>query len=307
MDEETVFLFENSQTYFNLPGIACLKIDPSMFKTLISPTELQQNYQTGSWVIVDCRFDLGNTQAGRTAYESAHIPGAVYAHLDDDLSGEIIPGQTGRHPLPEVEKAVALFSLWGIDESVQVVAYDDKGGGVASRLWWMLRWLGHEAVAVLDGGWPAWQAAGLPVSNRLANVRPRQFNAKPAALGTVDAARVEEVRTGNEYVVVDSRAPERYRGEVEPIDPVAGHIPGAINIPFPANLAAGKFLSPEELKERFVNALGDTSPEKVIFYCGSGVTACHNLLAYAHAGLGDAVLYPGSWSEWITDENREVG
>jgi thiosulfate/3-mercaptopyruvate sulfurtransferase len=166
-----------------------------MYKTLISPAELQQNYQSGSWVIVDCRFDLGDPEAGRTAYESAHIPGAVYAHLDDDLSGEIIPGKTGRHPLPEVAKAVALFSLWGIDESVQVVAYDDKGGGIASRLWWMLRWLGHEAVAVLDGGWPAWQTAGFPISDQLSNVRPRPFNAKPGALGTVDAAKVDEWRT----------------------------------------------------------------------------------------------------------------
>ncbi|PHN08047.1 sulfurtransferase [Flavilitoribacter nigricans] len=278
-----------------------------MYKTLISPAELQQNYQAGNWVIVDCRFDLADTQAGRRAYESAHIPGAIYAHLDDDLSGEIIPGTTGRHPLPTVEEAIALFSLWGIDDSVQVIAYDDKGGGVASRLWWMLRWLGHEAVAVLDGGWPAWQAADLAISDKLATVRPRQFKPQSTLASSIDAAGVDEVRERADYVVVDSRTPERYRGEVEPIDPVAGHIPGAINLPFPANLADGKFLSPEELKARFAAALGNTKGEQVVFYCGSGVTACHNILAYAHAGLGDAVLYPGSWSDWITDTSRPVG
>lgn len=277
-----------------------------MYKTLISPTELQQHYQPGNWVIVDCRFDLSDTDAGRRAYEAGHIPGAVYAHLDNDLSGEIVPGKTGRHPLPTIEEAVALFSLWGIDESVQVVAYDDKGGGIASRLWWMLRWLGHDAVAVLDGGWPAWQAAGLANAQAPASVRPRQFKVKASILDTADAAKVDEVRQGSDYIVVDSRAAERYRGEVEPIDPVAGHIPGAINLPFPENLSDGKFLSSEALKERFESALGGKAPEKVIFYCGSGVTACHNLLAYAHAGLGDAVLYPGSWSEWITDDKHAI-
>lgn len=277
-----------------------------MYKTLISPAELQQQYQPGSWLVVDCRFDLADTEAGRRAYEQSHIPGAVYAHLDDDLSGEIIPGKTGRHPLPTIEAAIALFSLWGIDDSVQVVAYDDKGGGIASRLWWMLRWLGHDAVAVLDGGWPAWQAGGMAISDKPANVRPRQFKARPGSLPTADAAKVDEVRTGTAYTVVDSRAAERYRGEVEPIDPVAGHIPGAVNLPFPANLADGSFLDADSLKARFQEALGNKPADQVIFYCGSGVTACHNLLAYAHAGLGDAVLYPGSWSDWITDESREI-
>ncbi len=278
-----------------------------MYKTLISVAELQQNYQPGSWVIVDCRFDLNDTEAGRRAYEAGHIPGAVYAHLDNDLSGEIVAGKTGRHPLPPIEEAVALFSVWGIDESVQVVAYDDKGGGIASRLWWMLRWLGHENVAVLDGGWPAWQAGRAAISREPSSVRPRQFKTKVPVLDTADANKVNEVRRSADYIVVDSRAAERYRGEVEPIDPVAGHIPGAINLPFPENLSDGKFLPAEKLKDRFEAALGGKAPDKVIFYCGSGVTACHNLLAYTHAGLGDAILYPGSWSEWITDDSREVG
>lgn len=278
-----------------------------MYKTLISSIELQQSYEAGSWVIVDCRFDLKDTEAGRVAYGEAHIPGAIYAHLDHDLSGEIIPGKTGRHPLPKLEQATTMFSLWGIDEQVQVVVYDDKGGGIAARLWWMLRWLGHEAVAVLDGGWPAWQASGFPISNQPTTIRPRQFKAKPDALGRMDAAKIDEVRKGSEYLIVDSRTPERYRGEIEPIDPVAGHIPGAINVPFPANLSEGKFLDPAALKARFERALGGKPSDQVVFYCGSGVTACHNILAYAHAGLGDALLYPGSWSEWITDNNRAIG
>lgn len=277
-----------------------------MYTTLISPAELQQNYQARSWVIVDCRFDLRDTTAGRRAYESGHIPGAVYAHLDDDLSGKIIPGQTGRHPLPTLEEAVAIFSLWGIDQSVQVVAYDGKGGGIASRLWWMLRWLGHRQVAVLDGGWQAWQAAAYPVSDRPSSVRPRSFEAKAESGSIMDAKQVNTIKDSSDFILVDSRTPERYCGEVEPIDPVAGHIPGAINLPFPENLEEGKFLPAADLKARFESVMEDKSPEKMVFYCGSGVTACHNLLAFAHAGLGDAVLYPGSWSEWITDEKREV-
>lgn len=278
-----------------------------MHTTLISADQLQEGYRPHQWVIVDCRFDLNDTEAGRRAYESAHIPSAVYAHLDDDLSGVIVPGQTGRHPLPTVEQISALFSLWGIDDSVQVVAYDDKGGGIASRLWWMLRSLGHPAVAVLDGGWPAWEAAGFARSDQPSTVRPKIFKARPGALGSMDADEIEAIRNNPDFTLVDSRAAERYRGEVEPIDPVAGHIPGAINLPFPENLEHGKFRSAEDLKSRFESALGDKEPEKVVFYCGSGVTACHNLLAYTHAGLGDAVLYPGSWSDWITDEKREVG
>lgn len=277
-----------------------------MHTTLITPADLQSHYRPENWVIVDCRFDLNDTEAGRRAYESAHIPGAVYAHLDDDLSGAIIPGTTGRHPLPTVEAAADLFSLWGIDEKVQVIAYDDKGGGIASRLWWVLRWLGHDTVAVLDGGWPAWQAANLPLSDRPANVRPRQFTAKPGSMPVANAAQVERFRKDPAFTVVDSRTPERYRGEVEPIDPVAGHIPGAVNLPFPANLADGQFLPADQLRARFAEGLGNQPSDQVVFYCGSGVTACHNLLAYAHAGLGDAVLYPGSWSEWIVGGEREV-
>ncbi|MCB0631654.1 MAG: sulfurtransferase [Saprospiraceae bacterium] len=277
-----------------------------MYTTLISAKALQEHLSDKNCLIVDCRFDLNDTSAGRRAYEEAHIPGAVYVHLDDDLSGTIIPGVTGRHPLPSIEKLTELFSLWGIDDNVQVIAYDDKGGGIASRLWWMLRWLGHQAVAVLDGGWPAWVAASYPVSNLPASLRPRMFTARPQADLQVDADIVDKIRTDPNFTVVDSRAAERYRGEVEPIDPVAGHIPGAINLPFPENLKSGTFLDAAQLKERFEKALAGKAPEQIVFYCGSGVTACHNILAYAHAGLGNAVLYPGSWSEWITDEKRDI-
>lgn len=277
-----------------------------MYRTLIAPDELSSHLEAKNWIVVDCRFELHDTEAGRLAYEKSHIPNAIYAHLDNDLSGPIIPGQTGRHPLPNPEKAIELFSLWGISPSTQVIAYDDKGGGVASRLWWMLRWLGHDQVAVLDGGWQAWVAAGYPVSDLPASLTPYPFKAVLRQDLTAGTDQVDILRNQADYAVVDSRTAERYRGEVEPIDPVAGHIPGAVNLPFPDNMEQGRFLEPAALKARFEAAFGDKTPDKIIFYCGSGVTACHNVLAYAHAGLGDALLYPGSWSEWITDEDRPV-
>lgn len=277
-----------------------------MYTTLIPPADLYRNYQRPDWVIVDCRFDLADTEAGRRAYREAHIPGARYAHLDDELSGEIVPGTTGRHPLPAADEAARVFGRWGIDDEVQVIVYDDKGGGIAARLWWMLRWLGHEAVAVLDGGWQAWQSAGYPVDQKTVRPQARTFTARVRHDLLVDAADVERFRRSSEYVVVDSRTPSRYRGEEEPIDPIAGHIPGAINLPFADNLTAGHFRSTDELGHRFEKAIGNKDSDQVIFYCGSGVTACHNILAFQHAGKGEARLYPGSWSEWITDPRREV-
>ena len=239
-----------------------------MYQTLIQPIELQPNLTSDNWRIIDCRFDLKDTEAGRRAYMESHIPGAIYAHLDDDLSGDILAGTTGRHPLPTVEEAQLLFSRWGLDESTQVVAYDDRGGGIASRLWWMLRWLGHERVAVLNGGWPAWIASGFPVSNESTSVAPRDFPVQLRDDRKTTTDIVDKIRKASDYVLVDSRTSERYRGEVEPIDPVAGHIPGAINLPFPENLQDGNFREPEALRARFESALGNRSPEKVIFYCG---------------------------------------
>ncbi len=278
----------------------------SKFTTLVKPEELAAHLNDPDWVIVDCRHDLADTEAGARAYAGSHVPGARFAHLDKDLSGPVVPGKTGRHPLPEIDQVIDRFSRWGIDSRIQVVAYDDKGGGIAARLWWMLRWLGHPAVAVLDGGWQAWQSGGFPVTDTPPAVQQRTFIPRLQPGWTADANEVESLRQDPAYLVVDSRTPERYSGAVETIDPVAGHIPGAANFPFPSNLENGRFKSPEALKAQF-EALADGKPARnTVFYCGSGVTACHNILAWAHAGLGDARLYPGSWSDWITDAGRPV-
>ncbi len=273
-----------------------------MYTTLISTAELENicGNTKQDIVIVDCRFSLADTNEGRRAYQQSHIPDAVYAHLDDDLSGEIIPGQTGRHPLPTIEKLEQLCSNWGINSTTQVVAYDDKGGGIAARLWWMLRWLGHENVAVLDGGWPKWVAENRPVDANIPTPQKTDFKADIQQNKWVDKEFVENNQSNPKYLLVDSRTNARYLGEEEPIDPIAGHIKSAINAPFPENLDEnGKFKSKEVLKKRFEELLGDLKPENTTFYCGSGVTACHNLLAMEHAGLSGAKLYPGSWSEWL--------
>jgi thiosulfate/3-mercaptopyruvate sulfurtransferase len=278
-----------------------------MYTSLINTSDLNTHLHDPDWVVVDCRFSLGDVERGRRDYFQDHIPGAFYAHLDEDLSGKIIPGRTGRHPLPEEDASAKLFSRWGIDEKVQVVAYDDASGMVASRLWWMLRWLGHDAVAVLDGGWPAWVKSGYPTDTEPSQRSPRNFIPRQRDELAVDADFVNAVKKDPQYLVIDSRAPERYKGEVEPIDQVAGHIPGAVNLPHEDVAGTdGALLSSSELKDHFQSTAGQWPPEKTIFYCGSGVSACHNILAYYHAGLGEARLYPGSWSEWITDGGREV-
>jgi thiosulfate/3-mercaptopyruvate sulfurtransferase len=201
----------------------------------------------------------------------------------------------------------ATFSSMGIADGIQVVAYDDAGGGIAARLWWMLHFLGHDAVAVLDGGWPHWIRAGLPTRSGGERNPPRPFSAQPRSEWVVNADQVDGVRTREDWRVIDARAPERFRGDMEPIDPVAGHIPGAVSAPYSENLDThGTFLQPEDLRRHFENVLGDTAGDCVVSYCGSGVTAAHNLLALVHAGLGHGRLYPGSWSEWITDPKRPV-
>ncbi|GIV77249.1 sulfurtransferase [Litorilinea aerophila] len=277
------------------------------YTTLISTEELARHIGDPDWAIVDCRFSLQDTEQGRRHYLAAHIPGAVYAHLDEDLSGPIIPGQTGRHPLPAQATFVETLSRWGIDEGVQVVAYDDAGGMVASRLWWMLRWLGHEAVAVLDGGWLRWQREGRPVGRGSESRPARTFVPAPRPELLADVHEVLAALENPHVRLLDARSADRYRGENETLDARAGHIPGAISAPYAENLdAEGCFQSPEALRERFTRLLAGTPPEQAIFYCGSGVSAAHNLLALAHAGLGDARLYVGSWSDWINDPNRPI-
>jgi len=275
-----------------------------MHTTLISPADLQP--QLDAVRVVDCRFDLTKPDAGAAAYATSHIPGARYAHLDRDLSSPITP-LTGRHPLPNADALGAKLGSWGIDNDVQVVAYDADNGMFAARLWWLLRWLGHKRVAVLDGGFKAWQQAGFPVTSAVPITSPKQFRAAPQEAAWVSATDVAARVGDSTWRVIDARAPERYRGDIEPIDAVAGHIPGALNHPFALNLhTTAQFLSPSELRTRFAPVIGDAPPNQVIAMCGSGVTACHNLLAMEVAGLQGAKLYAGSWSEWIRDRSRPV-
>lgn len=270
-----------------------------MYKTLISPEALAENMHKPNWVLVDCRFSLADTAVGYQNYQQAHIPGAVYAHLDNDLSSAPVTDH-GRHPLPTPQRLAQLFSRLGIDEMSQVVAYDDAGGMIAARLWWELRYMHHEAVAVLDGGWQAWQAAGLPTKSGIETNEAVHFTGRPNPKWLVTLGEVED-----QPLLIDSRAPVRYRGEIEPLDPRPGHIPGAVNMPFEDQLDKnGRFRPAAELKAQLTAVLGRISPEAATFYCGSGVSACVNLLAMAHVGLGNGRLYVGSWSEWSSDPER---
>ena len=230
------------------------------------------------------------------------------AHLERDLSGPVIRGQTGRHPLPGIEQITQFFSAIGIDRSVQVVAYDDVSGALAAaRLWWLLRWLGHREAAILDGGWQAWEKAGYPAASGRERQQRRTFVAQPRKELLIDSAYVSTNLADPSFRLVDARSAERYRGENETIDPVAGHIPGAISAPYQGNLdAEGKFLSKEVLIRHYQAVVGGKQSSPVAFYCGSGVSACLDILAYEYAGLGEARLYAGSWSEWITDPSRPV-
>lgn len=277
------------------------------YTTLISPADLAMHLDDPRWAIVDCRFSLDRPERGRDDYRRAHIPSAVYAHLDQDLAAPIVPGETGRHPLPSVEAAAQTFGRFGIDVGTQVVAYDDAGGAIAARLWWMLRWLGHDKVAVLDGGWPRWIDEGHSTRGGDETRPATVFVPHPRPELVVDAADVLRATHDPQARVIDSRSADRYRGENETIDPIAGHIPGAISGPYAENLDSNsQFLPPAELAARFRDLIGDVEPEQALFYCGSGVTAAHNLLALAHAGLGEGRLYAGSWSDWITDPGRPV-
>jgi thiosulfate/3-mercaptopyruvate sulfurtransferase len=278
------------------------------YATLIGPAALATLIADEAVVVIDCQFDLADPAAGEARYRAGHVPGARYFHLDRDLAGPP-DGSNGRHPLPDPVLLAARLRAAGLCRGEQVVAYDGSGGAFAARLWWLLRWLGHEAVAVLDGGLPAWVAAGLPVESG---------EAPAAASGDfdvgashddmiVDTAAVLANLRAPRFLVVDARTAARFRGEPNPLDPVAGHIPGASNRFYGDNLdAAGRFRPAAELKAAFANVLGGVSPDEVVLQCGSGVTACHNALAMAVAGLPGARLYSGSWSEWIADPRRPV-
>jgi thiosulfate/3-mercaptopyruvate sulfurtransferase len=257
-------------------------------------------------VVVDCRFNLQQPAAGREAYRQGHIPGARYAHLDDDLAAP--PGPvTGRHPLPTPESFAATCGRLGIGPGTWVIAYDDAGGALAARLWWLLRWAGHPEASLLDGGLAAWRAAGLPVEAGEPNHPSCVFTPVSGREPTIDAATLAAALASGARTLVDVRAPDRYAGRSEPIDPVAGHVPGALNVPFARALdEQQRFRPPAELRELYAPLVAGRTPGELVVMCGSGVTACHGIFAMTLAGLPGAALYPGSWSEWIRDPSRPV-
>lgn len=276
------------------------------YKTFVSTEILVQHLDDPDWVIVDCRFDLADPEWGISAYRQAHIPGAVYADLNRDLSGPVTP-QTGRHPLPDPEDLRRTFGSLGIDSNKQVVAYDTANGSYAARLWCLLRMYGHDRVAVLEGDFNIWQQEGRPVSSGIETNPAVEFT------GTFDPSRIietselqQKIATG-QIRLIDARAPERFKGEKEPIDPVAGRIPTAVNRFHGENLTPdGKPKPAEQLRREFELLLENVKPEDVVVYCGSGVTSCFHLVAMEHAGISGARLYAGSWSEWIRDPNRPI-
>jgi thiosulfate/3-mercaptopyruvate sulfurtransferase len=276
------------------------------FRTLISADELRAQLAAPDLVIFDCRHDLMNPDAGAQAYAHGHIPGARFAHSDTDLAGPKT-GRTGRHPLPDPAVFMAWLGRNGVDARRQVVAYDHAGGASATRLWWMLRhWLGHERAAVLDGGWEAWVRAGGPVTAELPRIAAASFSGAPRP-AWVDVDYVRAHLNHPDVTLIDARSPERYRGETEPIDPVAGHIPGARNRLYKENLdASGRFKPAAALRAAFTALLDGKRPDQIVHQCGSGVSACHNILAMEVAGLTGSRLYPGSWSEWCADPSRPV-
>jgi thiosulfate/3-mercaptopyruvate sulfurtransferase len=279
-----------------------------LYTTLITTEEAAQNLENEKFVFIDCRFDLAKPGWGFETYQQSHIPGAVYADLNKDLSSPITLN-SGRHPLPEWQVFVEKLSAWGIDPDTQVVVYDTTGGSFADRLWFMLRLVGHPAAAVLNGGFGKWITETRPTESGEQIRKPTKYPF-PGDIHTellVSAEDVNELRNNPEFVIIDARAPERYRGELEPIDRIAGHIPGAVNRFHGLNLAPdGTLKSPDQLKTEYRALLGPVPPEKAIVYCGSGVTSCHHLLALQSIGFEGTRIYLGSWSEWIRDPDRPI-
>jgi thiosulfate/3-mercaptopyruvate sulfurtransferase len=278
------------------------------YTTLISAADLAAHIDDPNWVVLDCRHDLMNLSAGREGYAIWHIRGALFVDLETQLSGAKRGPDgvfRGRHPLPQPDALIETLRALGIDDDSQVVAYDAHGGMFAARLWWLLRWVGHEAVAVLDGGLAAWQAQGGPMTTEAPQPAPGSISARLPLVSTVSLQEVVDNLEHGRRQVIDARAADRFRGENETIDPVGGHIPGAQNRFFKDNLGAdGRFKSPEQLRADWSALVDD--PARAVMQCGSGVTACHNLLALEVAGLSGATLYPGSWSEWCANAARPV-
>lgn len=271
-----------------------------MFDTIITTNALENHLNDDAWIVFDVRFNLAEPDAGRSEYLKAHIPGSQYLHLDEDLSSPVIKGVTGRHPLPDPHEFEIKLRECGVNNNHQIVVYDHGHGGIAARLWWMLRWLGHEAVAVLDGGWGAWIEAGLPVGDSIPQKDRGDFTASINNSLIRLKHDVDTMRHDPRSKVIDARTENRYLGIEEPIDPIAGSIEGAVNKPWPGNLdESGRWKSPDVLRKEWEKVLEDIPATQTVCYCGSGVTACHDILSIKHAGLGDALLYPGSWSEYL--------
>ncbi|MBS5837897.1 MAG: sulfurtransferase [Pseudomonas sp.] len=275
---------------------------------LISPQALNERQSQPGLIILDCRFALEDPDYGLRSYAEGHIEGAQFADLERDLSGPVTKGVTGRHPLPDPDELIERLRGWGINNDSDVVLYDDGPGAFAARAWWLLAWLGkRDGVFVLDGGLKAWHAAGFPLNLDSVKVPRGHFDGAPDNQLLIKAQALQKRLNDPALTLIDARALPRFRGEVEPIDPVAGHIPGAQCAAFGENLdSSGRFLPVEQLKQRFAEKLGDRSPDELVAYCGSGVTACHNLFALALAGYPLGKLYAGSWSEWINDPQRGV-
>ncbi|HSC48519.1 MAG TPA: sulfurtransferase [Gammaproteobacteria bacterium] len=278
-----------------------------MFDTLVETETLAAHLGDPGWVVFDCRAQITDPGAGARRYAEGHIPGAVHLSLERDLSGPITP-DTGRHPLPDPRQLAVTLGRSGVGDGIQIVAYDDAGGSHAARLWWLARWLGHLNVAVLNGGWQQWTRESRAISIEIPASLPRHFETRlQEGLWVTTDEVLEWVRGRKHGLLVDVRGPNRYRGEEETIDPVAGHVPGAVNLPYSESVAGdGRFKNPAELRRHFEAAFNGVRPEQVVCMCGSGVTACHGLLAMEIAGLKGARLYAGSWSEWIRDPTRPV-
>jgi thiosulfate/3-mercaptopyruvate sulfurtransferase len=273
---------------------------------LIKTEELAKHLDDPDWVVFDTRHDMMDVEKGRKAYATGHVPGAYFLHTDDDLSGKKT-GTNGRHPLPPLDEFAAKINACGVTPRTQVVIYDDLAGNFAVRLWWMLRWLGHGRAALLDGGFPLWAKEGRPVDAKVPAPRKGALVPKPHLGATVDVHFVDRFRESPEVVLMDARAAERFKGLQEPIDPVAGHIPGAVNRFWQKNLNPdGTFKPAKQLRAEYDEFLGGSDPASVVHMCGSGVTACHNLFAMELAGLPSGRLYVGSWSEWCADPARAV-
>jgi thiosulfate/3-mercaptopyruvate sulfurtransferase len=273
---------------------------------LVSTEQLAAHLGDAHWIVFDVRGELADPGKGPRLYAESHIPGAYYMHMEHDLSGAK-NGRNGRHPLPDIATFAAKMSARGVSPGRQVVVYDEGGGSFASRLWWMLRWLGHDRAALLDGGFAAWEKDGRPVDNAVPAPRAGHFEPRPLLGAIADVHYVEAYRQNRAVRLVDARAHERFTGEQETIDPVAGHIPGAVNRFWRQNLGPdGRFKSPDILREEYLTLLGDSLPSLTVHQCGSGVTACHNIFAMELADLPGSRLYPGSWSEWCADPARPV-